>query len=271
MANEDVKVEQAEVPEVSESETRARELGWKPEKEYEGDKRWVNADEFLERQELYDGIHKANRKAKKLEKVIDNLVLHNKKIEEVAIQKALDKLRQEKKVAAKENDIEKVVDIDEQIEKTKETLTTTTKASGSTDDILEEFKESNPWFDPSSNDFDKDMQIYANGLGYELEKEHKDWSHEKLLAEVAKGTKKAFEYKFKNENRKVPSKVSSKENKDTPVNRAKVMSYDELSPEGKSMFKVLVKNDKTNPHGVMTAEQYLADYSYAQSAQKRGK
>lgn len=272
MADKDAEVvEQVEAPEVDEKEVKARELGWKPEKEYEGEKRWVDAEEFLERQELYDGIHKANRKAKKLEKVVDTLMAHNKKIEEVAITKALETLRQEKKAAAKENDVEKVVSIDEQIEQLRDSAVAAKKAPDPVDAILEDFKETNPWFDPDSNDFDEDMQTYANGLGSKLEKEHDDWSHEKLLSEVAKGTKKAFEYKLKNGNRQIPNKVSSRAATETRPAKDKAIGYDDLSPEGKSMYKVLVKNDKTNPHGVMTAEQYLADYSYAQSVQKKRK
>ena len=265
------KVEKIEEVAPTEKEQKAMDLGWRPKDEYEGEKRWVDAEEFLERQELYDGIHKANRKAKKLEKVVETLLVHNKKIEEVAVQKALDALKQEKKDAAKDNDIERVVILDEKIEKIKETSKVSKPVEDPIQDVLDEFKEKNPWFDPDSSDYDEDMETYAHGVGTKLERAHEDWSHEKLLTEVAKQTKKAFEHKLQNNNRRAPNKVSTKTATDTTTPKEKKITYDDLTPEAKSMYKVLVKNDKTNPHGVMSAEEYLADYAFAQNSQKKRK
>lgn len=269
MAELDTKVEDKTTVAPTEKEQKAVELGWRPKDEYEGDKRWVDAEEFLERQELYDGIHKANRKTKKLEKVIETLLAHNKKIEEVAVQKALDTLKQEKKEAAKENDMERIVDLDDKIEQLKESKVKDTVAEDPVQDALDDFKEKNPWFDPDSSDYDEDMETYAHGVGTKLERMHKDWPHEKLLAEVAKQTKKTFEHKFQNSNRKAPNKVSSKAANDTTHSKEKKITYDELTPEAQSMYKVLVKNPKSNPHGVMSAEEYLADYTFAVNTQKK--
>lgn len=265
------KVEKIEEVAPTEKEQKAMDLGWRPKDEYEGEKRWVDAEEFLERQELYDGIHKANRKAKKLEKVVETLLVHNKKIEEVAVQKALDALKQEKKDAAKDNDIERVVIIDEKIEQIKETSKGNKVVEPPVQHVLDEFKENNPWFDPESPDYDEDMETYAHGVGTKLERSHPDWAHEKLLSEVAKQTKKAFEHKLQNTNRKTPNKVSGKSTNDSTPPKEKKITYDDLTPEGKSMYKVLVKNDKTNPHGVMSAEDYLADYAFALNSQRKRK
>lgn len=269
MADAEKNVEDTTVVTPTEKELKAVELGWRPKDEYEGDKRWVDAEEFLERQELYDGIHKANRKTKKLEKVIETLLVHNKKIEEVAVQKALETLKQEKKDAAKDNDMERIVDLDDKIDKLKESKVKSTAAEDPVQDALDEFKETNPWFDPDSSDYDEDMETYAHGVGTKLERIHKDWPHEKLLAEVAKQTKKTFEHKFQNSNRKAPNKVSSKAANDTTNGKEKKITYDDLSPEAQGMYKVLVKNPKSNPHGVMTAEEYLAGYMFASDSQKK--
>ena len=275
MAEENLKVddttESKTVVAPTEKEQKAIEMGWRPKEEYEGDKRWVDAEEFLERQELYDGIHKANRKTKKLEKVIEALLVHNKKIEEVAVQKALDTLKQEKKAAAKDNDIEQVVILDEKIAELKENSKDTKPADSIVQEVWSEFKENNPWFDPDNAAYDEEMETYAQGVGTKLERANPDWAHEKLLSEVAKQTKKAFEHKFQNTNRRAPNKVSGKPADTTTPNKEEKITYNDLSPEGKSMYKVLVKNDKTNPHGVMSAEQYLADYMFALNSQKKRK
>src|SRR3990172_6847027 len=256
---------------LTEIEQKASESGWKPEAEYDGEKKWIGAEEFLERQELYDGIHKSNRKVKKLEKVLETLMSHNKKIEEVATQKALELLKQEKIEAAKENDVHKVVVLDEKISEIKEQRANTKANTPDTNEIMDEFKESNPWFDSTNKDYDGDMHAYANGLGHRLETEHDDWAPEKILQEVAKRTKDVFEWKLKNQNRKAAPKVSAKSGSEDKTPKDKTVTFDELSPEGKQMYKVLVKDAKSNPHGVMTAEQYLADYTFAQGSQKRGR
>lgn len=260
------------LPDVNAAEEAARIAGWKPKEEYDGDKRWVDAEEFLERQELYDGIHKSNRKVKKLEKVVETLMTHNKKIEEAAFQKALDALKQQKQEAAEENDVKKVVVIDEKIDEIKEKLHTTknTATTSESNEVFDEWKEKNPWFDVNNEEYDEDLSIYANGLGHKLEKEHNDWSSEKILNEVAKQTKKTFEWKFKNTNRETPNKVSAKRNTTNVDQGSRIITFDELTPEAKSMYKTLVKS-KSNPQGVMSAEEYLADYTFAANAQKRAK
>ncbi len=266
--------EAPQVVEESESIQKARSLGWKPKEEYDGDKRWVDADEFLERQELYDGIHKSNRSVKKLKKVIETLVVHNKSIEEAAYQKALDTLRQEKKTAAADNDVAAVVAIDEKIDAVKEKLSTakTGATAPAATELFEEWMEQNPWYSKDHDQFDEDMFMYASGLGHQLETEHDDWSPEKILSEVSKRTKKTFEWKFKNGNREVPNKVNSKKTATSTVETGtnKKFTYDMLPPEAQGMYRTLVKT-KSNPHGVMSAEEYLADYAVAASRTKEGK
>lgn len=258
--------------EISQTEEKARSLGWRPKEEYEGEKRWVDADEFVERAELYDGIHKANRKAKKMEKVIETLMVHNREIEKAALQKALEALRQEKVEAAKDNDVSKVVLVDEKIDEIKEKLTTTkadNPPASDTEEILAEWKSENSWFDESSPEFDEDMQAYANGLGSKLENQNPDWSSDKILSEVAKRTKKAFEWKFKNKNRETPNKVSGVGGKGkSGTSHEKKITYDDLPLEAKEMYRTLVKTN-TNPYGVMSADEYLADYAIA-SVRKNG-
>ena len=258
-------------PQLTEVELKASESGWKPEADYDGEKKWIGAEEFLERQELYDGIHKSNRKVKKLEKVLETLVSHNKQIKEVALKEALEALKQEKIEAAKENDVHKVVVLDEKISEIKEQRANTKASAQSTNEIMDEFKEGNTWFDSTHKDYDEDMHAYANGLGHKLETEHDDWAPDKILEEVAKRTKAVFEFKLKNQNRKAAPKVSAKSGGEDKTPSNKTVTFDELSPEGKQMYKVLVKDAKTNPYGVMTAEQYLADYTFAQNAHKRGR
>ena len=48
-------------------ETKAREKGWKPLEEFDGDpETFVPAKEYVEREPLYKALHKANREIKKM-------------------------------------------------------------------------------------------------------------------------------------------------------------------------------------------------------------
>ena len=67
--------------EVNETEVSAREMGWRPEEEYEGPEgNWVNADEFVARAPLYDGLSKQKKRIKRLEKVVNELSTNNRNI-----------------------------------------------------------------------------------------------------------------------------------------------------------------------------------------------
>lgn len=239
------------------SEVKARELGWKPKDEYSGDPdQWVDHDEFVRRAPLFEGLHKANRTIKRLEKMVETMAQHTEEVKAGAYKQALEDLKKEKKQAAKENDIEKVVALDEKIDHVKAQAEAAKKAPDTSNEVFDEWKEKNAWY----ND-DEDMFAYANGIGNKLEKDNPDWGPEKVLDEVAKRTKKAFDWKTKNPNREKPSKVGSGSGDDkTPKGKGKLPTYSDLPPEAKEMYNTLVKS-KSNPRGVLSPEQYLKDYA----------
>ncbi len=262
MANEpedkkdDVVVDKKEVPEV---EVQARERGWKPKEEYTGEPdSWTDAAEFMRRAPLYEGLHKANRTIKKLEKMVTGLAQHNKEVEKAAYEKALADLKAQKKIAATNNDLEKVVEIDERIEvvEAKKDKVEKEPAKEEATEVFDDWKAENEWYEK-----DEDMFAYANGIGSKLEKDHPDWSPEKVLNEVAKKTKKAFEWKLKNPNRETATKVGSTNGTGkTPSTSGKLPSFHDLPKEAKESYRDWVKTDK-NPRGIMSSEEFLRQYA----------
>jgi hypothetical protein len=252
-------------PEMSEAESKARELGWRPKEEYTGTKKWVDAEEFLDRQELYETIHKSNRKVKKLEKVVETLNKHHTDTYEAAYKQALETLKAERKQAAKDNDVERVVEIDEKIEEVKETRASAKAADDGTngpapDPVFDAWREKNEWYGE-----DEDMSAYADGYAAKLIAKVKsgalDLEWKEVLAEVAKKTQDTFRHKSKNPNREEPSRVGKPRGADaTPRSKGKLPTFQDLPKEAKEMYKVLVKTEK-NPYGTLTSEQYLKDYA----------
>lgn len=248
-------------------EERARSLGHRSKEEWveEGKdpEAWVDASEFLRRAPLYEGLHKANRTVKSLEKKLNMLVQHQEELVQAKVKQQLDSLKAEKKMAAKEHDFEKMVEIDEKIEQVKEKAVQKKEAiKDDSQEAFEEWKADNEWYEK-----DEDMFAYANGIGSKLEKEHPEWSPTKILGEVAKRTKKAFEWKSRNPNRDAPGKVASPNaggngasNTAATNGQGKMPTYNDLPEEAKQMYREFVKSDK-NPHGFMTKEQYLKDYA----------
>ena len=87
-----VQVEQTEVqqpeqkqvtPEVDSYELQAREQGWKPKEEYEGDpEKWRPAKEFVERGELFGKIDTMGKELKETRKALKMLQEHHSKVKE---------------------------------------------------------------------------------------------------------------------------------------------------------------------------------------------
>lgn len=119
--------EQQESPVELTVEDRAREMGWKPETEYEGDPtKWVNAEIFVARAPLFEKIEAEKRHRISVEKQLElnnkalrELGEHNKKIAEQAYKRALKELRDAKKDALREGEAVLAEEIQERIDELK--------------------------------------------------------------------------------------------------------------------------------------------------------
>lgn len=276
MANKDQEVtsnteEEEKKGSFTTAEEKARTMGHRSKEEWVSEGKdadaWVDAGEFLRRAPLYEGLHKANRANKNLEKKLALLMQHQDELVQAKVNQQLAALKEQKKNAANENDVAKVVAIDEEIEKVKETAKASKASVASADsdakEAFEEWKADNSWYAD-----DKDMFAYANGIGSEIEKEHgpnsdEPWTHSKILKEVTKRTLKTFEWKLKNPARDAVSKVASTKSNGADTSgqvRNKLPTYNDLPKEAQELYREFVKTDK-NPRGFMTKEKYLRDYA----------
>jgi hypothetical protein len=91
--------------EMSEDERAARDAGWRPEGEWDGEpKDWVSYREFNRRGELLRKIHNQNRTIKQLDSVVTNLAKQQQKIFAAGYDKARRELRAEYREAVREGD-----------------------------------------------------------------------------------------------------------------------------------------------------------------------
>jgi hypothetical protein len=142
---------------VPKHEDVARESGWKPLEEWDGDPEdWVDAKEFNRRGEYMDRMKHQSSLIKKLEKklskqgqTLSELAAHHQKVKETEYKRALEELKLQKKEALEYMDHDRVIDIDDRIDdlkRVKESEKTTTVPEGTPPEV-QEWIEDNPWYE----------------------------------------------------------------------------------------------------------------------------
>ena len=177
------------------SSDRARQMGWRPLEEFDGDKsRWVDAREFILRGELYDRMHQRDRQFRELQTTMQNLISHNKKVEHLAYERAVKDLTAAKKSALEQGDAAAVVEIDERLGDVRDQMKsaanqTAQQAAQNTPPEYFDFASANPWYTK-----DRAMTAFADQVGMEyFQQGH---SPAEVYKKVESEVKKEFAHKF---------------------------------------------------------------------------
>lgn len=234
-------------PEPNPVEVQAMELGWRPEEEFKADpknegKKWRSAEEFMDRKSLFDRIETGNHEVKQLKKTVQQLAEHNAKIEKIAYEKALAKLKEERKAALADNDLVRAEEIRDEMDEVKDKMQTVrpVPVADEPPPALVEFKQRNTWYQR-----DDVMTNYADGLGNKLLAEGK--SPEVILKTVEAKVREAFPEKFRNPNREsAPEMVTSSK-------RAESTRGFQMTEQEEKIMKNFVAQ------GIMTRDQYIKD------------
>ena len=193
-------VKETPVKESVNYEDVARKKGWKPKDEYSGDA-WVDAEEFVKREPLFERIKQQSSEVKELRKTIENMAGHFKKVQDVAVQKAIADLKAQKKEAIETGDVSRVEKIEEEIEAQKQI-----KEEPASVEIKPEIKEwvaKNPWFDTKP-----DMQKFAISFNKAYIADNPNATLSEALGETAEAVKARFPEAFK-EKKAPTSKVEA--------------------------------------------------------------
>jgi len=236
-------------PEYSESELSAMEQGWKPQDQFEGDKsKWVPADEFLRRGELFGKIDSLNRDLKDTRKALKMLQEHHVKVKQAEYQHALETLRQEKKMALEAGDADALIEIDDRIadEKAKQQVEQqlARQAATAPDPRFVAWVNENKWYVD-----DPELHSFADEAGHAYTRLHPESDPMDVLVYVKGRVKKAFPEKFQNPNREKPNSV---EGGGTPPRKPKIDTF-ELNEEERRVMNTFIRS------GAMTKEEYIAE------------
>lgn len=236
----------AEEPEYSEIELQAMEHGWKPDG-VEGKKN-LTAEEFLDRQQLYDDIRFLKRKNKELQGSFEALQTHHKRVRESEREKLLGELKDKKKLAYEVDDIDTVMAIDDKIADLK-LEEHQEKATKSTDNATyQEWVKDNSWY---VNDSELKAEADVLGHGY-MAAHNGNASLDEVFEYVEKKIKQLYPEKFK----KPAQRAAAVEGSSRTTVKPKSSKYSEsdMPEEDRRIMNTIVRS------GVMKKEQYLKEY-----------
>lgn len=254
--------------ESSPSEVKARELGWKPLEEYSGpEEKWVDADEFVSRQPLFEKIDSLKgelwKSKQEHQREFTQIKHHFAEMQEVEFKRAVAYLKTQKLDALDAGDSEKVLEIDDKIDALKdqhaaEKVKQIVPTEKTPDPLFMAWAEKNSWYAQDSNlreDADAFAMAFVNKNSnripaHELTKavlEHVDNKMKLMHPETLGTTMK----------RTQPASVETSSTS-TNSNRGKSkLTVNDLSADEKAVMKMLVERK------VRTQEEYIADLAKA--------
>ena len=233
-------------PQVDPIEAEAREQGWKPKEEYEGDPaKWRPAKEFVERGELFGKIDHMGKELKETRKALKMLQDHHTKVRETEYNRALTELKALQKKHLEEGNSDGYLETTE--------LLTDLKAEQKAREVVQQnvpnqpdprfinWVSANKWYEK-----DAEMRKYADTLGAGYAASNPGIDPEEVLQYVTKEVRTRFSTKFVNPNREKPSTVEG-----ASTGAANKSSF-ELTDDERKVMNTFVRA------GVMSKEDYIA-------------
>jgi len=199
--------EPSSTPQPSEYEVKAREQGWRPKEEWEGEpEKWRDAKEFVERGELYGKIDTLGRDLKETRKALKMLQEHHSKVKETEFNNAVKELKALQKQHLETGDAESYIEATELLtdlkaeQKAREVISANTPKQP--DPRFTSWVDENKWYQSDSS-----MRKYADAIGLGYAQQNPGIDPTDVLEYVTQEVKARFKDKFENPNRNKPSAV----------------------------------------------------------------
>jgi len=243
-------VENTEVGEQTTSsiEDRAREQGWRPKEEFDGDpSKWVSAETFVAKGELIDRIESLGKKLKDSEKTIKMLSEHHTKVKESEFKRAVEFLKSQKKAAYESGDVDKIIELDDKIAEVRDTQKAQKQQEQVNDTpeshpAFQSWASENKWYET-----DSEMRADADAFGEAYARNNQDKTPQEVLEYVTKKIKKAYPEKFTNPNRNKPTGVES----GSGTRQGSSRDTFTLTEEETRVMNTFTRN------GIMTKDEYI--------------
>jgi len=243
--------------EYSDTELEAMKHGWRPPEEFDEDdenKKFVSADEFLDRQKFFDEINALKKRTRKQDEIINALKDHNQKISERMYDRAMEELKSQRKEAIEDADGDKVEELDKEMQNLDEEYKSQPEVE-TTDPFVDYFNDwvqENTWYNEN-----EDLKEYADAIGRRYVRNNPSAEPEEVFSEVENKIKKQFpEYFGMEKNKKTTKTVqsSNREAKGKATKKSKKPTLDDLPEGDKNIAQTLIRT------GTITEEEYLSQY-----------
>lgn len=234
-------------PPVNQYEVEAREQGWRPKEEWQGDpEKWRPAKEFVERGELFGKIDHMGKELKETRKALKMLQEHHTKVKETEYNRAIDELKALQKQHLADGDADKYLEATELLtdlrteQKAREIVHET--AAPVVDVRFTDWQEKNTWYTKDSR-----MRDYADMVGMDYAKRNPGIDPVDVLKFVTGEVKERFKDRFQNPARTKQS-VESSTSGATPKSTEFKMTEDE-----RKVMNTFVRT------GAMSKEDYIKE------------
>lgn len=245
------KVIESSEPEFTDVELRAMKMGWKPKDEFQDEDDFVDADEFIKRKPLFDKNAQLKSELKDVKKALRELASFQTKIREDERKRVTAELRERKRQALTEGDVEKLIEIDEEIADVRAAEIAEKNVPPVRKQPHPQFVawvERNPWYAQ-----DGEMRAEADLVGTAYAASNPDKDPIEVLKYVESRMKRAFPEKFKNPNRERPSTVEGTSKQSSKQSSSSKEDSFELNEEEQRAMKSFVRA------GVMTKDEYIKE------------
>lgn len=232
-------------------EEKAISMGWRPKEQFEGDEEeFIDAKEFVRRQPLFDRIESQNKQLKNVTKALEALKTHYTRVEEAAVQKAINQLKAQRKSALADGDGDSFELFDDEIKKAEQQLSAIEQVKNKP--IVEEevvhpewqsFQSRNPWYNTTGY-----MRKFADEIGADLAS--KGIAPVEVLKQVEQAVRKEFPHKFVNPNKENAPTVEQGRGGPKPAGKD---SDSFMNEQERKVMNDLVRS------GLLTKEKYIAD------------
>ena len=243
-----------EEAEYSPAEQDAMDKGWNPDG-VEG-KPNLSAEEFLRNESFFKEIHKLKRDLKKNSEVIGALKEHNKQTSTKAYEKAVSDLKSAKKAAAEDDDLSRVIELDDQLDElrsSKQAVDATVVPEGLTEadfaEAYDAFTSANSWY-RTNQAMTKQAELVYDAYSTKYPQSLPEDRFDYLMVEM----KKDFPAEFGNKQRQRSAAVATTGNTSRSAATASRHTLKDVDSADRAIANTLIKN------GVMTEKEYLADY-----------
>lgn len=247
----------------SQYEVKAKELGWRPEAEWDGEPSdWVPAKEFVGRQKLYDRIHSLKgelvNQGKRFENDMATIKAYVQQMSEIEYKRAVSDLTAQRKEAVREADVEAVERINQEIDDLKDARKAApiqnTQQPQQYSQAFIQWTERNSWYKN-----DSELRDEADSLGVAYALKHKgSKTEQEVMDYVERQIKKMNPEKFQTQVRAPAVEGASAGSSAASKSGAK-LSLRDLTEDEARVMKTLVARK------IVTQEKYLADLAEAKA------